>query len=71
MSELWLEGAAAPMKRCTCVPVTAAGVMVQDPHCPAHGTPKVTFTVKLRDASESVGWLNSQSPLSVSPKPPE
>lgn len=32
--------------RCTCVPVTAAGVMVPDPHCPAHGTPKVTMTIK-------------------------
>lgn len=38
--------ASQPRNSCTCVPVTAAGVMVSDPHCPVHGTPRVTFTVK-------------------------
>jgi len=32
-------------QRCTCTPVTAAGVMVEDPHCPMHSTPPVAFTV--------------------------
>ena len=51
-----LEDAAirGDVRRCTCVPVTAAGVMVPDPHCPAHGTPKVTFNVAT-DAPASKG----------------
>jgi hypothetical protein len=35
----------ADVPRCTCAPVTAVGVMVKDPRCPAHGTPVLRFTV--------------------------
>jgi hypothetical protein len=41
--------------RCTCVPVTAAGVMVPDPRCPSHGTPPFTFTVS------AVGGLSDKA----------
>jgi hypothetical protein len=36
----------AESSRCTCTPVTAAGMMAMDPHCPAHGTPTVKITVR-------------------------
>jgi hypothetical protein len=32
-------------RKCTCVPVTAAGIVVKDPYCQIHGAPRVTFEV--------------------------
>jgi hypothetical protein len=32
-------------RKCTCVPVTAAGTVVKDPYCQIHGAPRVTFEV--------------------------
>jgi hypothetical protein len=40
------EMRAAEASHCTCVPVTAAGMMVRDRYCPAHGTPTVKVTVR-------------------------
>jgi hypothetical protein len=40
--------------RCTCTPMTDIGVMVQDPHCALHGTPRFTFSVSESKPEPSV-----------------
>jgi hypothetical protein len=46
--EVAFTGVTTNVHTCKCVPVTAAGVMVSHPHCPVHGTPKLTFSVEGR-----------------------